>query len=169
MSADETKDYIERATRLLQEWGTVDAKKRSRYWVRLGVKDEAGEFTEAFGGEGSPSDDSVLMKFTPDEDPADRLVWFLRHADELCLEGQTARSIIGSPDIQQLVEIVRRAISANLVERWTDQGGTPAELDPRIHQFRVVGVRLTEKGRARARELEETHDANRVWPAGTRA
>jgi hypothetical protein len=169
VSSDETKAYIERATRLLEEWGDVDPKKRSRYWVRLGVKDAAGEFTRAFGGEGSPIADSVLTRFKGDEDPTDRLVWFLRHADELCLEGQTARSILGSADVLRLVEVVRNAVNADLVERWTDRGGAPAELDPRVHQFRVIGVRLTEKGKARARELEQTHDPDRVWPVGTRA
>jgi hypothetical protein len=164
MSSDETNAHIERMTRFFEEWGTVDPGIRSRYWVRLGVKDEAGEFTRAFGGEGSPVADSVLTKFRLDEDPTDRLVWFLRHADELCLEGQTARSILGSADVQRLVEVVRSAVKSNLVERWTDRGGAPEELDPRIHQFRVIGVRLTEKGKARAVELELTHDPNRVWP-----
>jgi len=169
VSSNETNAYIERATRLLDEWGTVDPKKRSRYWVRLGVKDEAGAFTRAFGGEGSPIADSVLTRFKADDEPIDRLVWFLRHADELCLEGQTARSILGTADVQRLVEVVRSAVKAGLVERWTDQGGEPAELDPRIHQLRVIGVRLTESGRVRARELEQSHDPDRVWPAGTRA
>jgi hypothetical protein len=169
MSSDDTKAYIERATRALEEWGTVAPLKRSRYWVRLGSKDDAGEFTREFGGDGAPHPDSVLATFEPGAEPSDRLVWFLRHTDELVLEGQTARGITGAPDVRRLVEVVRDAVKADLVERWTDQGGPPAHLDPEIHQFRLVGVRLTEKGKARARELEQIHDPERVWPAGTRA
>lgn len=169
MSADETRAYIERATQLLEEWGKVDPRKRSEYWVRLGVKDEAGEFTSEFGGEARPSADSVLARLEQDRDPTDRLVWFLRYTDELSLEGQTARSILGHADVRRLVEVVREAIKAGLVERWTDQGGEPAELDPQLHQFRVVGVRLTERGKQQAQTLERRHALEPEWPAGTRA
>jgi hypothetical protein len=60
-----------------------------------------------------------------------------------------------------------RWIHAGFVERWTDRGGAPEELDPGILQFRVIGVRLTDKGKARAEELELTYGPNRVWPAKT--
>jgi len=167
MSADDVKASIERATRWLQEWGTVAPAKRSRYWLHLGVKNESGDFTQAFGGEARPAAGSVPARFGINGKASHRLVWFLRFTDALCLEAQTARSITGSADVPQLVVVVRAAMRDHLVERWTDQGGQPAELDPIVHQYRVVGVRLTEKGKVRAHELEHGHAHKRPGSEGS--
>jgi hypothetical protein len=157
MTADDVKVSIERATRWLEEWGTVAPAQRSRYWLHLGVKNESGDFTQAFGGDARPAAESVPARFGANGEAADRLVWFLRFTDALCLEAQTARSLTGSADVPNLVDVVRAAMRDHLVERWTDQGGKPAELDPILHQYRVVGVRLTDKGRERATKLEREH------------
>jgi hypothetical protein len=167
MSADDVKVSIERATRWLEEWGTIAPAKRSLYWLHLGVKNESGDFTQAFGGEARPAAESLPARFGVNGEASDRLVWFLRFTDALCLEAQTARSITGSADVPQFVDVVRAAMRDHLVERWTDQGGQPAELDPIVHQYRVVGVRLTEKGKERATELERGHARERPGSSGS--
>lgn len=153
MSTDDVQASIKRATSWLEEWGTIAPTKRSRYWLHLGVKNESGEFTQAFGGEARPAAESVPARFGVNGEASDRLVWFLRFTDVLCFEVQTARSITGSADVLRLVDVVRAVMRDQLIKCWTDHGGQLTELDPIEHQYRVIGICLTEKGKERAVEL----------------
>ena len=159
MSSDDGKELVNAGRRVFEELAKIDPKKRVAYWVALGVKDDRGEFTTGFGGQAAPVAGSLP---TIPLGEADRLVWFLRNTDQICLEAQTARSIKGSADLAGFVQLIRDAMSRGLVERWGDDA--PA-LDIERHKYRVIGVKLTPEGQARAHVLEKELDSNPVWPA----
>jgi len=134
--------------------------KRLAYWVTLGVKDRQGERTKQFGGTADPDPSSLAAILPRVINPLDRLMWVLRHTDTLSLDGQTARMIVGDASVAQLLEVVRQAMAKDLVKRWTDQNGEPVVLDPDTHRYHVAGVRMTDEGRAWAKELAEHLDPN---------
>ena len=159
VSSDDGKELVNEARRVFEELAKIAPKTRVAYWIALGVKDDEGAFTTEFGGEATPVAGSLP---TISLAKADRLVWFLRNNDQICVEAQTARGITGSRNLSDLVQLIRDAMSRGLVERWGDDA--PA-LDLEHHKYRVVGVKLTPEGQERVRLLEQELDPNRVWSA----
>ena len=159
--AHSQKALAEELGRLLEAWGRVPVKKRVAYSTRLGDRDANGEFTVEFDGSAQPDDSSLaaLVRRRGGLPPVLRLVWFLRHTDTLCLDATTAR-IVAAGGIDELVATIRDARAKKLVVRYNDQGTAPVEVDPVAHRDHVIGLRLTDLGLERAKELEHGLDKN---------
>ncbi len=136
----ELAEKLRRALAAMDEW---EPAKRLQYQIRLGVKNREARFTRDFGGEASPEPDSVPELGIPASavKPLVRLLYVLKYADDICLDGPTARSITGGPSIPDLVRVLKDAVKAGYVSRT----GT-AELRETDRDL-VVGVKLTEPGR----------------------
>lgn len=162
MSSRDPHAEVAAAIRGMREMSRrVPPRQRFEYWVRLGVQDRTGARTRAFGGDAEPEPDSLAALGPLVVQPRDRLVWVLRHTNVLVLDGQTARMICGTTEIDRLVAEIREAEAAGLIERWTDQGGEPATLDAEKHRYHAVGVKLTTAGRQWADGLVERIDPER--------
>jgi hypothetical protein len=135
----ELAEKLRRALAAMDEW---EPAKRLQYKIRLGVKNREARFTRDFGGEAVPEPDSVPELVIPDSEPKPlvRLLYVLKHADDICLDGPTARSITGGPSIPDLVRVLKDAVKAGYARRT----GT-AELRETDRDM-VVGVQLTEPG-----------------------
>jgi hypothetical protein len=159
------KNLAEDLHKLLKAWSEVPAKQRNAYWTRLGVRNAHGDVTQDFDGEAAAEPESLIQKeslvhsLERDERNLARLVWFLRHARDLCLDGQTARVIVRG-DVALLAQTINHAVDMGLAKRWNDQGTTPVTVDPSVHRDYVVGVELTPRGKALADRLSERFDAN---------
>jgi hypothetical protein len=140
--SDQAK-LAERLRRSLAAMDDWEPARRLQYKIRLGVKNREALFTRAFGGEGPPEPDSVPALAIPDTEdkPLVRLLYVLKHADDICLDGPTARSIVGRASIPSLVRLLKQAVSAGYASR----GGAaePSETDEDV----IVGIKLTEPGR----------------------
>jgi hypothetical protein len=65
----------------------------------------------------------------------------LKHADDICLDGPTARSITGQPRLVGLIRVINAAVKAGYALRTGAK-----ELAETDRDF-VFGVRLTDEGR----------------------
>jgi hypothetical protein len=90
----------------------------------------------------------------------DELLLYIRLEDHVVVDDGVAQTI-GAIDKQMLVALIRDAVAQQFIERWAsadepvDLAGSLAGLD-----HRALGVRLTDKGRARADALlDRAHEA----------
>lgn len=124
----------------MDEWNPA---KRLQYLVRLGVKNRSARFTRDFGGEELPEPDSLPALELPafGHKPMLRLLYVLKYADDVCLDGPTARSIMGSPGVSSLVRLIKEAVLAGYARRTgtTELADTDSDM--------VIGLVLTEAGR----------------------
>lgn len=135
-------ESFRRALNAMQGWS---AARRLQYQVTLGVKNRQSEFTRDFGGAAMPEADSVAALLVPGSasPPLIKLLYVLRHGDDLCLNAPTARSLTGQPTIADLIRIVKDAETAQLVRRT---GQPPKELTE-AHRDSIIGLTLTEEGK----------------------
>ena len=136
----------ELAERLRKELEAMDAwtpRRQLDYLIRLGVKNREARFTKDFGGEELPEPASVPMLDIPagEAKPLVRLLYMLKHADDICLDGPTARSITGEPRVASLVRLINKAVRDGYARQTDDR-----ELTESDRAF-VFGVKLTDEGR----------------------
>lgn len=138
-----TKELAERLSKSLAVMDVWEPARRLRYQIRLGVKNREVRFTRSFGGDALPEPDSVpALEIPASEDRSlVRLLYVLEGADDICLDGPTARSIVGSARIPDLVRVLKQAVRAGYANR-TDA----AELSETDEDV-IVGIKLTELGR----------------------
>src|SRR5689334_10001647 len=110
-------DQAKLAARLSKSLAVMDIwepARRLRYQIRLGVKNREVRFTRSFGGDALPEPDSVpALEIPASEDKSlVRLLYVLEGADDVCLDGPTARSIVGSARIPDLVRVLKQAVRA---------------------------------------------------------
>jgi len=129
-----------RALNAMQDW---PAERRLRYLVLLGVKNRKAEYTRDFGGDAMPEPHSVAkIDSAADSRSRLRLLYVLKHADDICLDAPTARSITGEPSIAKLITAVEDAVEAQLARRTGSSCGL-LESD----RDSIVGLELTEGGK----------------------
>jgi hypothetical protein len=83
----------------------------------------------------------------------DELLLYIRLEDHLVVDDGVARAI-GVADKSALVALLQDAVTQRLVERWSS-AGDPLDLTAPLQALadRVLGVRLTDEGRARVNAL----------------
>lgn len=120
------------------------AERRLQYLVLLGIKNRKAEYTVDFGGQASPEPDSVAVIPATEtvSRPLVKLLYVLKHGDDICLDAPTARSITGTPTVRDLIEVLNDAVAEKLVRR-TATGRALAESD----RDSLVGLELTEEGK----------------------
>lgn len=135
-------EALDRALGAMRGW-TPD--RRLRYKVTLGIKNRNAEFTRDFGGEAAPEPDSVAALAIPStaSPPMVKLLYLLRHGDDVSLDAPTARSLTGRPDIADLIHILKEAEDARLVRRTAPEPRELVEAD----RDSIVGLTLTDQGR----------------------
>ncbi len=156
MTNPSQQELVDELRRRLDAWTRVPTHTRARYGIILGSRDANGLFTTEADGEGQPEPSSVaaIASRHPEFDPVSRLIWFLRHTDTLCIDGTTAR-IIARGSLQDLIQTIHAARAKHLAERYNDQGTQPVDVDPVAHRDHVIGLRLTDDGKAAAKDLEQ--------------
>jgi len=121
-----------------------EPKRQLEYLIRLGVKNRKARFTRDFGGEALPEPESLPTLQIPaadEEKSLVRLLYMLKYADDICLDGPTARSITGQPRLAGLVRVINQAVKEGYARRTGDR-----ELAETDRDF-VFGVKLTDAGR----------------------
>jgi hypothetical protein len=153
-----TDSFVAAANQLMDRFAKKSAAERRAYWVGLGMVNKEGRLTKAYGGEVDADASSIEAAAAVLDDPMDRLVWISRRGnDQLCLDGPTARRLVGAADIRALTELLKKAINSGFIERWWHRSVEPSSLDPEKDRDAVVGIRLTAKGMERASALEAIH------------
>jgi hypothetical protein len=153
-----TDSLVAAAHQLMDRFAKKPAAERFTYWVRLGMVNKEGRLTKAYGGDVDAEANSIEAAAEVLDDPMDRLVWISRRGnDEICLDGPTARRLVGTADIDALTELLKKAIAMGVIYRWWHRSSEPSSLDPVKDKDVVVGIRLTAKGVERASELEAIH------------
>lgn len=121
----------------MQEW---PAERRLRYLVLLGIKNRKAEYTREFGGESDPDPESVAAIGSS---AVVKLLYVLKHGDDICLNASTAQSLTRDPNIEKLIAIVETAVEANWAQRTAV---TPRKLSD-ADRDSVVGLALTADGK----------------------
>jgi hypothetical protein len=90
----------------------------------------------------------------------DELLLYIRLEDNVTVDDGVAQAI-GVADKQMLVALLRGAVAEQLIERWASAGELVDLMGPvEALDHRALGVRLTDKGRARANALlDRAHEA----------
>jgi hypothetical protein len=83
----------------------------------------------------------VLELPASEDKPLVQLLYVLKHADDICLDGPTARSITGQPRLAGLIHVINTAVKAGYAVRTGAKELTETDRD-----F-VFGIRLTAEGR----------------------
>jgi len=130
--------------RALNALGGLPAARRLSYLVALGIKNRRAEYTLDFGGEAMPEPDSVSVFASSHlAKPLHKLLFVLKHGDDICLDAPTARSITGKPAISALIDVLHEAEATHLVKRTVLPKRELAESD----RDSMVGITLTPEGR----------------------
>ena len=90
----------------------------------------------------------------------DELLLYIRLEDHVLVDDSVAQAV-GATDKQMLAALIRDAVAQQLIERWAS-AGEPVDLTgpTEVLDRRALGVRLTDKGRARVDALlDRAHDA----------
>lgn len=132
---------LRRALAAMQDW---PAERRLQYLVLLGIKNRKAEYTRDFGGEAAPERDSVAaIASATDARPLLKLLYVLKHGDDICLDAPTARSITGEPSVGRLIAVVDDAVDAKLVRRTAAAARKLLETD----RDSLIGLKLTDDGK----------------------
>lgn len=122
--------------------------ERVQYWIDLGARDRYNDIPDN-GGQGPEPGSIPTLNFRP----VDRIVWMLRHRDELFIERKSSWFLTDEHEKAELLIRINEAIYRGLVERWGDDVEEGSFGFTTYHFFRRVKVRLTELGRERVKEL----------------
>lgn len=137
-----------KALNAMQGWTPA---RRLQYQVMLGVKDSKAHYTQDFGGEATPESDSVSWLVAPSSAslPLIRLLYLLKHGDDLCLDAPTAQAITGQPFVHGqpviagLLGVLANAQTAGYVRRTDPDPHRLTEAD----RDTIVGLALTDQGK----------------------